>query len=251
MDEILTSGSEDNSVTKGGANFLERFFTNSESLTISSINFIRHFTADNTTAALAWAKRGVIRSQMLIKEKLQWNDINTVYTQKSDHEITNIFSNFFINYQNYPTHKHKSNICILSHKKYIFSNIQNYNNTYRKMLYYFYSSIFSSIYLFICHLIISLFIYLCIYLIYQFSNTHLCASRSSFGLYWERASRMNTCPHSVHSFRAVNNLLIVDALSSIKGCPELLASLISVSEATAFATTSKIHKRLVRPMLMK
>ena len=31
----------------------------------SSINFINTFTADNTTAALAWDNRGVTRSQIL------------------------------------------------------------------------------------------------------------------------------------------------------------------------------------------
>lgn len=50
---------------------------------------------------------------------------------------------------------------------------------------------------------------------------------------------MNTCPHSVHSFRAVKSLLIVTVFNSMSGCPELLASLISVSAATALATTCK------------
>lgn len=65
----LTSGSEDNRVTRGGANFLVKFFTNSESPTISSMNFMRHLTAERTTAALAWARRGVMRSQMLDEGK--------------------------------------------------------------------------------------------------------------------------------------------------------------------------------------
>lgn len=59
-----TSGSDERRVTSGGANFLVKTLTNSASLIIS-IYFIKTFTADNTTAALACAKRGVIRSHIL------------------------------------------------------------------------------------------------------------------------------------------------------------------------------------------
>lgn len=59
-----TSGSEDKRVTRGGASFRVSTDTNSWSVMIS-MYFISTFTADKTTAALAWARRGVIRSQML------------------------------------------------------------------------------------------------------------------------------------------------------------------------------------------
>ena len=53
----------------------------------------------------------------------------------------------------------------------------------------------------------------------------------------DNESRMNTCPHSVHSFKAVNNLLMVAAFISINGLPLGEASLISDKAATALATT--------------
>jgi hypothetical protein len=61
----LTSGSEDRRVTRGGASFLVKVDTKSESAGSISINFISTFTAESTTAALACARRGVILSQML------------------------------------------------------------------------------------------------------------------------------------------------------------------------------------------
>ncbi|TRY63806.1 hypothetical protein TCAL_15197 [Tigriopus californicus] len=60
----LTSGSDESNVTKGGANFLLKLTTNSASWPIISMYFMSTFTAESTTAALACAKRGVIRSQM-------------------------------------------------------------------------------------------------------------------------------------------------------------------------------------------
>ena len=64
---LFTSGSEESSVTSGGASFLVNVETKSESEGNISINFIKTFTALRTTAAFAWAKRGVIRSQILDK----------------------------------------------------------------------------------------------------------------------------------------------------------------------------------------
>ena len=43
-----------------------------------------------------------------------------------------------------------------------------------------------------------------------------CASCSSWGWYVARESRMKTCPHSVHSFRAVSSLLMVGVSKSVK-----------------------------------
>lgn len=53
---------------------------------------------------------------------------------------------------------------------------------------------------------------------------------------------MNTCPHSVHSFSAVSNLLIVGPFNSTSGNPLGVDSFISDNAATAFATTCK-HKK--------
>lgn len=61
----VTSGSDDNKVTRGGANFFVSVWTKSDSPGSISMNFIKTFTAESTTAAFAWASRGVIRSQML------------------------------------------------------------------------------------------------------------------------------------------------------------------------------------------
>ena len=60
-----TSGSLDNKVTKGGANFLVNVVTNSLSGGIISMNFINTFTALKTTAAFACANLGVTRSQIV------------------------------------------------------------------------------------------------------------------------------------------------------------------------------------------
>lgn len=64
-----TSGSPDSRVTSGGANFFSSILQQSESLGNSSRNFIRTFTAESTTAELAWDSRGVTRSQMLGAER--------------------------------------------------------------------------------------------------------------------------------------------------------------------------------------
>lgn len=66
---LLTSASDDNKVTRGGANFFVNVVTKSESDGSISINFIKTFTADNTTAALACASLGVILSQILQKPR--------------------------------------------------------------------------------------------------------------------------------------------------------------------------------------
>jgi hypothetical protein len=58
------SGSLDRRVTKVGESFLEKLVTKSVSLPLISKYFIKTFTADKTTAALAWASLGVILSQM-------------------------------------------------------------------------------------------------------------------------------------------------------------------------------------------
>lgn len=78
------------------------------------------------------------------------------------------------------------------------------------------------------------------YIFWNFSVneiTNLWASLSSFGKQLASESKMNTWPHSVHSFKAVSNLLIVWAFISINGWPLLDASFISERAATAFATT--------------
>ena len=59
-----TSGSDDNNVTKGGANFFVKFALNSASEAIISMYFMSTLTALKTTAALAWANLGVILSQI-------------------------------------------------------------------------------------------------------------------------------------------------------------------------------------------
>jgi hypothetical protein len=48
---------------------------------------------------------------------------------------------------------------------------------------------------------------------------------------------MKIWPHSVHSFRAVNSLLMVAVFISTQGLSVLLASFISVIAATALAIT--------------
>ena len=48
---------------------------------------------------------------------------------------------------------------------------------------------------------------------------------------------MNTCPHSVHSLRAVNSLLMVGVSNSPRSAAVGEVSLISAREATALATT--------------
>jgi hypothetical protein len=50
---VFTSGSEERRVTRGGASFLVRAVTKSESECNISMNFINTLTADKTTAALA------------------------------------------------------------------------------------------------------------------------------------------------------------------------------------------------------
>lgn len=61
----ITSGSVDNRVTSGGASFLVKVVTKSESVGNISISFINTLIADKTTAALACANRGVILSHIL------------------------------------------------------------------------------------------------------------------------------------------------------------------------------------------
>mmetsp|Transcript_24987 Transcript_24987/g.77151 ORF Transcript_24987/g.77151 Transcript_24987/m.77151 type:complete len:259 (+) Transcript_24987:3237-4013(+) len=62
------------------------------------------------------------------------------------------------------------------------------------------------------------------------------ASLASRGEYFARASKIDTWPHSVHSFRAANNFCSADGdNSSTASSPDVSA--ISFSAATAFATT--------------
>ena len=66
---------------------------------------------------------------------------------------------------------------------------------------------------------------------------HLCASLSSEGVYTAMESRMKTCPHSVHSLRAVRSLLIVGVSRSERVVALWDVSPISAKAATALATT--------------
>mmetsp|Transcript_17807 Transcript_17807/g.44098 ORF Transcript_17807/g.44098 Transcript_17807/m.44098 type:complete len:231 (-) Transcript_17807:324-1016(-) len=63
------------------------------------------------------------------------------------------------------------------------------------------------------------------------------ASRSSCAVYDASESKMNTCPHSVHSFNAASSLYTVleSSRKTVSGVLEL--SRISASAATALATT--------------
>jgi len=61
----ITSGSVDNRVTSGGASFLVKVVTKSESVGNISISFINTLIADKTTAAFACANLGVILSHIL------------------------------------------------------------------------------------------------------------------------------------------------------------------------------------------
>lgn len=59
------SGSADSNVTIGGASFLMSWLMKSDDSEIMLMSFISTFTVDSTTAALACARRGLMRSQML------------------------------------------------------------------------------------------------------------------------------------------------------------------------------------------
>mmetsp|Transcript_16557 Transcript_16557/g.45614 ORF Transcript_16557/g.45614 Transcript_16557/m.45614 type:complete len:200 (-) Transcript_16557:679-1278(-) len=61
------------------------------------------------------------------------------------------------------------------------------------------------------------------------------ASRPSAGVYLARESRIKTCPHSVHSFRAASSFCRTAAETFMTSLPE--ASAISERAATALATT--------------
>jgi len=65
--------------------------TKSESAGSISISFIRTFTAESTTAALACARRGVILSQMLKRG----TRINKKFTSNLHYKVIYIFFFFF------------------------------------------------------------------------------------------------------------------------------------------------------------